>query len=114
MKVGPEDRSVDAVGGFDEVMVVVPVNADVEKAQEVTEKNRNEGLEIGPIRAVRYFKFQHHDGDDDGENAVAERFKAVLFHGAGLPIEGEGAANRKGEAGEYQRGDHRQAALAAR
>jgi hypothetical protein len=36
---------------------------------------------------VRDFQFQHHDGDDDGEDAVAEGFESGGFHcaGAGCP-----------------------------
>jgi hypothetical protein len=29
---------------------------------------------------VRGFQFQHHDGDDDGDDAVAEGFEAVFAH----------------------------------
>ena len=31
---------------------------------------------------MRHFQFQHHDGDDDGDDAVAEGFEPVLFHAA--------------------------------
>jgi hypothetical protein len=29
---------------------------------------------------VRDFEFQHHDGDDDGDDAVTEGFEAVFAH----------------------------------
>jgi hypothetical protein len=34
---------------------------------------------------MRHFQLQHHDGDDDGKHAVAERLEPVLFHAAILP-----------------------------
>jgi hypothetical protein len=30
---------------------------------------------------VRNFQFQHHDRNDDGEDAVTKSFEAVFFHG---------------------------------
>jgi len=32
------------------------------------------------VAAVRDFEFQHHDGNDDGDDAVAEGFESVLAH----------------------------------
>jgi hypothetical protein len=34
---------------------------------------------------VRHLQFQHHDGDDDGEHAIAERLEPACAHVA--PIE---------------------------
>ena len=30
--------------------------------------------------AMRHLEFQHHDGDDDGDNAITERFESSLVH----------------------------------
>jgi hypothetical protein len=37
-------------------------------------------LQGGHVSAVRRFHFQHHDRDDDGDDTVAEGFKAVRLH----------------------------------
>ena len=56
------------------MLMLVPVDADVDEAEHVAHDDGPEwdqGLEIG---FVRDFEFQHHDGDDDGDDAVAEGF----------------------------------------
>ena len=63
-------------------MMVVPVDADIEKAQHVVKKHRQQRLQRGQVVAVRHLQFQHHDGDDDGEHAIAEGFESVLGHAA--------------------------------
>src|SRR5665647_72089 len=70
------------------VVVVVPVDGDEHEAQDVTEEHRDEtGVdEITEDRDVcfaecRGAELQHHDGDDDGEHAIAEGFQPVRTHG---------------------------------
>ena len=80
MEVRPEDAAGDMFGGVEEVMVIVPVNGDVDEAEDVTQKDGEERLQLGEAGAVRDFQFQHHDGDDDGDDAVAEGFEPGGFH----------------------------------
>ena len=61
-------------------MVVVPINADVGEAQNVAQEHRQQRLQRCPVRPLRHFHFQHHNGDDDGDDAVAEGFEAIRFH----------------------------------
>jgi len=65
-------------------MMIVPVDADINEAQYVSQENGHERLEDGPIRSVRDLQLQHHDRDDDGEYTVAEGFEAIAFHGVKL------------------------------
>jgi hypothetical protein len=61
-------------------MMVIPINPDVNETEHVAHEHRpqrQQGLEIG---AMRDFEFQHHDGDDDGNNAVAEGFQSIFSH----------------------------------
>jgi hypothetical protein len=61
-------------------MVIVPIDAEVNKAQHIREKDRYkrpQGFEIG---AVRYLELEHHYRDDDRDNGVAERLQACLVH----------------------------------
>lgn len=62
------------------MVVIVPVNPDVKEAQHVAEENRQQRAESAKVLAVRHLHFQHHNGDDDGDNAVTERLKATLAH----------------------------------
>jgi hypothetical protein len=70
-----------AAGQLQHVVVVVPVDADVDEAQHVTEEHRPQRRQRRDAGAVRHFQLQHHDGDQDGDRAVAESFEALLFPG---------------------------------
>ena len=67
-------------------MMVVPVDAEVNETQHVGQKDRQQRFQRGDVErsALRHFQLQHHDGDDDGQHAVAEGFQPVLFHAAML------------------------------
>src|SRR5262245_20247865 len=62
------------------MVMVVPVDADVHEAQDVTEKLRDELLERLARRIVRSLQFEHHNRDDDGEHAIAEGFQTAFTH----------------------------------
>src|SRR5262245_48986821 len=47
MQIGPENAAIYAIGGLKKMMVVIPVNADVDETQEIAEKNRDERAQIG-------------------------------------------------------------------
>jgi hypothetical protein len=54
------------------ILELVPIDPDIHEIEHVAHEDgpeRNQHPEIG---AVRDFEFQHHDGDDDGDDAVAE------------------------------------------
>jgi hypothetical protein len=63
-----------ALAGMQQMMMVVPVDPDVDEAQDIAQENRDQGYERAQGLAVRDFELQHHDGDDDGDDAVAEGF----------------------------------------
>src|SRR5258707_5478638 len=63
-----------------EVMMVVPVDADVNEAQDIAEENRKEWLQSRKTGSLWRLHFQHHDGDDDGEYPVTKSLHAALGH----------------------------------
>jgi hypothetical protein len=83
VKVRPEDGARDLFGGMEQVMMVVPIDANVDETQDVTEEDRQERFQISEVGPMWDFQFQHHDGDDDRENTVAEGFEPGGFHCAG-------------------------------
>jgi hypothetical protein len=67
------------------MMVIVPVDPHVHEAEDIAEEDRQQRPERRQVLAVRNFQLQHHDRDDDGDHAVAERFEPVLAHALLLP-----------------------------
>jgi hypothetical protein len=45
MQIGPEHAAADALHGVQQVVMVVPVDADIDKAQDVAEENRQQRLQ---------------------------------------------------------------------
>ncbi len=87
VEVRPEDAARDFFGGVEQVMMVVPIDADVDETEDVAEEDGQERFQDGEVGRVRDFQSQHHDGDDDREDAIAEGFEPGGFHcaGAGCP-----------------------------
>src|SRR5437868_2080449 len=68
-------------------MMVVPVDADIDKAQHVACDNWNERRQRRKLGAVRWLQFQDHNGDDYGKYAIAEGLEPILVHPAMLSRE---------------------------
>jgi len=79
MEVRPEDAAADAFGGLERGVMVCSVDADVDETEDVAEEDGQERFQGGEVGGVRDFQFQHHDGDDDREDAVAEASSRVVF-----------------------------------
>ena len=54
MQVGPQHAALDVLDHLPEMMMVVPIDADVDEAQHVAQEDRRERRERRPIRAVRH------------------------------------------------------------
>jgi hypothetical protein len=80
MQVGPQHGAVDLLGRVQHVMMVVPVDAEEDVAEDVGEEHRHERARRFPPAVVRHLQLQHHNRDDDGEHAVAECFQSMLAH----------------------------------
>src|ERR1700730_13322639 len=80
MQIRPQDATRNMLRRLQEVMMVVPVDADVNEAQNIAEENRKEWLQGRKTGSFWRLHFQHHDRDDDGENPVTKRLHAALSH----------------------------------
>src|SRR6266853_210962 len=77
MQIRPQDAARNVRRRLQEVMMVVPVDADVNETQDVAEENRKEWLQGRKTGSLWRLHFQHHDSDDDGEYPITKSLHAV-------------------------------------
>jgi hypothetical protein len=85
-EVGVQNEFVGLLGAVDQVVVIDPVNAGEGKGDQVEAKRGKDGAKTGESVLMRDFEFEHHDGDDDGDDSVGEGFETswggdVMSHG---------------------------------
>src|ERR1700752_264765 len=80
MEVGPQDAPVHFPDGMEHMMVIVPVDADKKETEQILTERRHDACEGGPVRTTRDRQFEHHDGDNDGDDAITECLHAALCH----------------------------------
>src|SRR6266404_8362593 len=85
MQIGPQDSTIDALDYLEKMMVIAPVDADENKTQHVTKKQRGNWDQGPPTGVVRYSEFEHHDGDDDRNHPITESFQAASGHPSFIP-----------------------------
>src|SRR3954467_15288247 len=68
------------LNGMKHVVMVVPVNTDINKTEQVTNENRKQRMQRIKFSGVRYFKLQHHNSDDDGQYAITKCFQPSFSH----------------------------------
>ncbi|VFU09879.1 protein of unknown function [Methylocella tundrae] len=79
-QIGPEGAAVHAFDRLHQMMMVVPVKTDIDVAEDIGEEYRQARRERREIMARRNLQFQHHDGDDDGDDAIGKGFHPALGH----------------------------------
>src|SRR6267142_6706874 len=84
MQVRPQHGATDAPDEVEEVMMVVPIYGHIDEAQDVAEKDRHRFLQRAYADGVGRLQFEDHDGYDDGDHAITERDKPILFHRSSL------------------------------
>ena len=61
-------------------MVIVPVDAEEDEAEVIAQQLGDERAEGIEVVAGGDVQFEDHDGDEAGDDAVAEGFEAILAH----------------------------------
>jgi hypothetical protein len=74
-EVGVQNEFVGLLGAVDQVVVIDPVDAREGEGDQVEAKRGNDGAKTGDSILMRDFEFEHHDGDDDGDDSVGEGFE---------------------------------------
>ena len=62
------------------MMMIDPVDSDDDEAQDIGKKGRPHPRQGSRGRIVRGLQLQNHDGNENGDNAIAERFDPVRLH----------------------------------
>ena len=61
------------------VMVVVPIDREVDKAKYVAQYNRYERDQGVQFISMRHLKLQYHDSNNDGEDTIAEGLESFAI-----------------------------------
>jgi hypothetical protein len=81
MQVGPQNAAIHLTDNLKQVVMVVPVNSQIDKTEQVAEEDGKQRLEAVECRRVEGdFQLEHHDGDQDGHDAVAKRLQPAAPH----------------------------------
>src|SRR5262249_32455802 len=80
MQVCPENASRDPGAGVEHVVMIVPVDPDINEAEHVAHEHWNEWCERSEVIYMRNLQLKHHDRNDDGDYTVAEGLESVLAH----------------------------------
>src|ERR1041385_603696 len=89
MQVRPENSGGHAVGGMNQMVMVGPVDAQDDEAEDIGDEDGHDWQHGIPVGSLWNAQLQHHDGDENGDDAVAERFETRLVQlrrDAGMPI----------------------------
>src|SRR5215831_10350965 len=82
MQIRPEHQPRDGMRRLQHVVVVIPIDTQVDEAQHVAQEDGDHGPQRLDALAVGHLHLQHHDGDEDGDYAITERFQPILSHTA--------------------------------
>jgi hypothetical protein len=62
------------------VVVIVPNDPDIQVAQGVGQESRYGGQDRRAVVAIRRFRLENHDGDDNRQHAIGEGLEPSLVH----------------------------------
>src|SRR5258706_3609659 len=80
MQIRPENTAVDRSDRVQQMVMVAPVDSEVNEAQDVNQKHGQNRRQRFEVRAVRNLQLEHQDRDEDREHAIAERLESPFGH----------------------------------
>ena len=80
MKVSPQYAASYFFHCVEKVMMIIPIDSDVREAKYVAHEHRPQRQQHVKTSTVGHLQFEHHDSDDDGDDAVAECFQPAFAH----------------------------------
>src|SRR6202011_76017 len=86
--VCPKNDRIDPGHQMNEMMMIDPVDCDDDEAQDIGKKSGPHFCQGIRGRIMRSLQLQNHDGNENGDYAIAESFDPVRFHGSECNTEG--------------------------
>ena len=80
IQVRPQQPRSHLADRVDQVMMIDPHDGHDQKAESIADKDRSDLPQSRKRWLRRRAQFQHHDGDDNRDDAVAECFQAACRH----------------------------------
>ena len=74
VEVGLQHPAGHALHGLHQVVVVEPVDRGIHESQQVRQQPGDGRPQVGELRPVGLAQLQHHDRDEDGDDALTEGF----------------------------------------
>ena len=71
--------------GVTSILELIPINSHVDEAEDVAAQHRQHGQQRIEVGTVPHLEFEHHDGDDDRDDAIAEEYATDRFRPSGDP-----------------------------
>jgi len=72
--------------GMEQVMVIVPIDADEDKAHYIGQEHRDDRCENHCIDPLGHLNLENHDGDDHRDYTITEGFQSTLGHFWGASV----------------------------
>jgi len=72
VEIGPQHDAIELARRIEQMVMVVPVDTDVDEAEQIDQQRRQHRAQGIPVRAMWHFQLQHHDRDQDCDHAIAE------------------------------------------
>ena len=88
--VCPKHNGIDPGHEVNEMMMIDPVDSDDDEAQDIGKKGWPHFRQRSCCRIVRRLQLQNHDGNENSDNAITERFHPVRFHASECNIDAPG------------------------
>src|SRR5215472_596541 len=80
MQIGPQDATIDVPDQLKQMVMIVPVDTQKHKTQDVAQNFWQEWAQCLEVSALWHFEFQHHDGNNNRDYAIAESFESSFTH----------------------------------
>src|SRR5688572_15636879 len=80
MQVGPQDPAAHMLRSMQQVVMIAPVNPQIDVAHHITAQHGQERSQSRQRCVVRCPQLQHHDGHDDRDYGITECFNSCGSH----------------------------------